>query len=146
MNQRPSVILDVGVRVLLPLLITFSIYLLFVGHNAPGGGFTAGLVAGASFALPYLQSGPDGIRRLLKVEPTVLLGVGIAVAALTAVAGLAGGELLTSGSFQWTVPVLGKVKTTSALVFDVGVFLVVVGLVTAALMSLGPDTRAEGSP
>lgn len=142
MIQRPSVILDLGVRILLPLLATFSLYLLFAGHNAPGGGFTAGLVAGASLALPYLQSGPDGVRRMLRCEPTVLLGVGIAVATLTAVAGLAGGELLTSGGFEWKLPVLGKVKATSALIFDIGVFLVVVGLVSAALESLGPDTRA----
>lgn len=143
MIQRRSLILDLGVQVLMPLLATFALYLLFAGHNAPGGGFTGGLVAGTALALPYLQSGPEGLRRVLRAEPTTLLGVGVAIAALTAVVGLAGGQLLTGGSYSVTVPVLGTVKATSALIFDTGVFLVVVGLVSVALVALGPDTEAE---
>jgi multicomponent Na+:H+ antiporter subunit A len=121
-----SVILDTVTRATFQAIWVFSLYLLFAGHNAPGGGFVGGLVGGAALVLRYACHGSDGATAAVRVRPEGFLGAGLLLAAF-----------LTSAKVEVTVPVLGTVKTTSALPFDIGVYLVVVGLVLAILSSLG---------
>jgi multicomponent Na+:H+ antiporter subunit A len=139
-----SVVLDVGVRATFHTVLLFSVFLLFAGHNAPGGGFIGGLVASAAFMLRYVGGGAGEVQRAEPVAPEVLLGGGIVIAVSAGLGSLlAGGEFLESGYRQLDVPVLGKVSMSSVLVFDVGVYLVVVGLVVGILRSLGRE-EAEG--
>ena len=143
----PSLILETGVGALFHTALLFSLFLLFAGHNAPGGGLVGGLVAGAAFVLRYVEVGADEVRRTAPVPSTALMGTGLSLAVATAVAPwLAGGQLFESGKLQVDLPLLGTVKATSALVFDVGVYLVVVGLVVGILTTLGgqaPETPPE---
>ena len=137
-----SVVLDTAVRLVFHTVLVFGLYLLFAGHNQPGGGFVAGLVAGCAFVLRSVVGGPDALARAVPVGPGVLLGGGLLLSAGTgAAAWLLGAQFLESGKVELDVPVLGLVKATSALPFDVGVFLVVVGVVLALLQTLGAEAE-----
>ena len=139
---RRSVVLETAVRLVFHTVLVFGLYLLFAGHNQPGGGFVGGLVCGTAFVLRYVARGREDIRSAVPVDPGVPLGLGIVLAALTgAVPLLLGEEYLRSGVHEIAVPVLGDVKLTSALAFDTGVFLVVVGLVLALLRTLGAEAE-----
>jgi multicomponent Na+:H+ antiporter subunit A len=144
------VVLEVATRMLFHTVLVFSLYLLFAGHNHPGGGFAGGLVAGLALVLRYLAGGRYELGEAAPVDPGRLLGTGLLLAAGTAAAGLLlGGDVLSSAVVEATLPVLGHVKVVTALVFDVGVYLVVVGLVLDVLRSLGGELdrqEAEGDP
>ena len=135
-----SLILTTGTRAVFHTILLFSTFLLFAGHNAPGGGFIGGLVASAALVLRFVAHGPDDVRKTVRVAPETLLGVGVLLAAVAAVAPmLLGGELLSSDTLKVSVPLLGQVKASSVLVFDIGVYLVVVGLVLTMLHTLGGE-------
>ena len=139
---RRSVVLETTVRLVFHTVLVFGLYLLFAGHNQPGGGFVGGLVCGTAFVLRYVARGRVEIASAVPVDPGVPLGAGIVLAALTGVVPLLlGRDYLRSGVYELAVPVLGDVKLTSALVFDTGVFLVVVGMVLALLRTLGAEAE-----
>ena len=139
-DEQRSVVLETAVRLVFHTVLVFSVYLLFAGHNQPGGGFVGGLVAGAAFVLRYISGGRAALRAAVPVDPSVPLWLGLVVATLTAVGSLAvGGQLLQSGKLELDLPVLGLLKVTSALPFDTGVYLVVVGLVLGVLRTLGAE-------
>ncbi len=132
-----SPVARLGVQVASPLALVAAAYLFFAGHNRPGGGFAAGLVVGALVALRNIT----GIQR--SADPLVLLAGGGLLAGAVALAPLLGGAVvLDQIVVETTLPILGKVKTGTALAFDAGVFVIVVGLVVAVLDGLG--TRALG--
>ena len=141
MGER-SLLLDVGVRTVFHTVLVFGVFLLFAGHNAPGGGFIGGLVTAAAFVLRFVADPEGRSGRPLPFHPTTLLGGGIAIAVVTASASwLVGGELLESGKATLHPPLLGTVNVTSALPFDIGVYLVVVGLVLLLLRTLGAEAE-----
>ncbi|HEU4894811.1 MAG TPA: MnhB domain-containing protein [Acidimicrobiia bacterium] len=137
-----SFILETLVDLIVRTALVFSLFLLFSGHNSPGGGFVAGLVFGISLILKYVAGGIDEMRELVPVGPEVLLGGGLSIALLTGLAGWVWGDaFLESAYFEVELPVLGTLKASSALPFDIGVFAVVVGLVAALVTAFG--ARAE---
>jgi multisubunit Na+/H+ antiporter MnhB subunit len=142
--------LDRSVRVSFHAVLIASLYLLFAGHNQPGGGFVGGLVAGASVALRYAAGGIDEVRALSRVRPWTILGGGLLLAALTAtVPLLAGEEVLQASVHSWDAPVLGTLKVSSTLPFDLGVYLLVVGLVLMVFEAFGdeiPVAEPEDAP
>ena len=142
----PSLILDVVTRAAVHTIVVFSLYLLFAGHNAPGGGFVGGLVAGAALVLHYAGHGADQVRAVLPLRHEVLLGTGLFLAGLTGAAALLfGGEFLESAYVELHIPLLGSVSLVSVLAFDIGVYLVVVGLVLAILNTLGAEEEEEAT-
>ncbi len=141
-HPGPSVVLETAVRLVFHTVLVFGVYLLFAGHNQPGGGFVGGLVAGSAFVLRYAATGREGIDRAVPLDPALPLGAGLLLAAGTgAAAWLFGAQFLESGKLELHLPVLGAVKATSALPFDTGVFLVVVGLVLVMLQTLGAEAE-----
>jgi multicomponent Na+:H+ antiporter subunit A len=139
---RRSVVLETAVRLVFHTVLVFSLYLLFAGHNQPGGGFVGGLVAGAAFVLRYVAGGRAALRAAVPIDPGVPVGGGLVLAAGTGMtAWLFGGQFLESGKLELDLPVLGLLKATSALPFDTGVYLVVVGLVLAVLRTLGAEAE-----
>ena len=141
-DRRRSVVLETAVRLVFHTVLVFGVYLLFAGHNQSGGGFVGGLVAGCAFVLRYAATGREGIDDAVPVDPSLPLGAGLLLAGATgAAAWLLGGQFLESGYVELDVPVLGVVKATSALAFDIGVFLVVVGLVLLVLRTLGAEAE-----
>lgn len=134
MIAERSVVVRTGIQLASPLAVIVAAYLFFAGHNQPGGGFAAGLVLGAVVAL-RIVGGLSYPRR-----PVILLAAGGLVAGFVAVAPvLVGEELLDQIIVDGDVPVLGTVKTGSALIFDLGVTMIVVGLIVTVLRSLGAD-------
>lgn len=139
---RRSVVLETTVRMVFHTVLVFSLYLLFAGHNQPGGGFVGGLVAGAAFVLRYIAGGRGALKAAVPIDPGLPLGGGLVLAAGTgAAAWLFGGQFLESGKVELDLPVLGLLKATSALPFDTGVYLVVVGLVLGVLRTLGAEAE-----
>ena len=121
-------------------ILVLSLYFLFAGHNQPGGGFVGGLTAGAAVSLRYVAGGVASVRSAIRLRPWTVLGGGLVVSATTAISPLLwGGAVLEHSSFERTFPLLGKVKTTTALPFDIGVYMVVVGLVLMAYEAFGDE-------
>jgi len=143
--MKRLVILDRSVRVLFHPVMIASLYLLFAGHNQPGGGFVGGLVAGAAVAMQYVAGGIDEVRRVSRFRPWTILGSGLLLAFCTAAAPLllGRGEILETALLEWEAPLLGTVKTTSALPFDLGVYLLVVGLVLMIFEAFGDEPAPE---
>ena len=138
LTPAPSLILETCVSGLFHTVLLFSLFLLFAGHNAPGGGFVGGLVAGAGFVLRYVRGGSEEVDRATPLPAAALVGIGLTLAVATGAASwLTGGQYLESGKVSLDVPLLGTVKATSALAFDIGVYVVVLGLVVGVLSSLG---------
>jgi multicomponent Na+:H+ antiporter subunit A len=135
-----SFILNTLVDVVVRTALVLSLFLLFSGHNSPGGGFVAGLVFGITLILKYVAGGIEEMRSILPVSAEAILALGLSLAVLTGVAGWVWADaFLASGSFELTVPVLGVVKATTALPFDIGVFAVVVGMVAALVPAFGGE-------
>ena len=132
--------LDVTARLVFAIVLVGSLYLLFVGHNQPGGGFAGGILAGAAVALIYMAGGLKDVRRISRGRPWNFLGAGLflSVGAAT-VPMLLGDPVLTNGYLAHTLPWLGDVKVTSATVFDLGVYLVVLGLALMMFESFGDE-------
>jgi len=133
-----SLVLEVATRVIFPLIMVLSVYFFFAGHNTPGGGFAGGLTAGLALVLRYLAGGRYELGEALPIDAGKVLGVGLALSAGAAVTSLlVGAPVLSSAVIELDVPVLGHIKLVTALFFDLGVYLVVVGLVLDVLRSLG---------
>ena len=137
---RRSVIFEVVTRLLFHSMIVYAIFLLFVGHNAPGGGFAAGIVVGIALVVRYLAGGRYELGEALPVQPGVLLGTGLFLSAGVGLGALVLGDgVLQSEIVEFSLPLFGDIKLVTALFFDVGVFLVVVGLILDVLRSLGAE-------
>lgn len=135
MISRTSPIVALAVRAVTPIALVVAAYVLFAGHNQPGGGFAAGLMLGAVMVLRTVA----GIQQ--PRYASVWMSIGGVIVGLVAIAPMFWGEpLLDQVVVTWEVPVLGTVKTGSALLFDLGVVAIVVGLVIALLDGL--DARS----
>ena len=127
-----SLILRTTARLLVALLLLFAVFVLLRGHHEPGGGFIGGLVAATAFALYSFAEGPLAVRAALRVSPLGVAAVGLAVALVAGLIGPLTGEPFLAG--VWGE--LAGIEVGTPLLFDVGVFLVVVGSVLALLLSL----------
>ena len=138
-----SSILQTAVRLLMPLLLLFAVFLLLRGHNQPGGGFVGGLVVASSLVLHSIAFGVDAARRALLIMPSTLLGIGLLVAVLSGVPGVVGGRPFMSA--VWTTIEVGSavIDVGTPLVFDVGVFLAVIGVVLTIVFTLAEAVLTE---
>lgn len=135
-----SVILSTASRYLFPLMLIFSFFNLLRGHNEPGGGFVGGLVAVAAYALYLIANGVDEAKKLLKTEPIKLMALGLMLAIISAfISVLSGKEFLTGVWAKNEFPVIGKVGTP--LLFDLGVYFLVLGIVLKIVFSLAEEDK-----
>ncbi|PJJ71304.1 multicomponent Na+:H+ antiporter subunit A [Diaminobutyricimonas aerilata] len=142
--RNRSILLEVVVRLIFHSIIVVSVYLLFAGHNAPGGGFAGGLVAGLALVARYLAGGRYELGAAAPLDAGTLLGSGLFFAVGTALVPLFfGADALTSTWFEAELPVLGHVEFVTSTLFDVGVYLVVIGLVLDVLRSLGGEVDRQ---
>jgi multicomponent Na+:H+ antiporter subunit A len=138
--ERRSIIFEVVTRLLFHTIVVFSIYLLLSGHNSPGGGFSAGLVTGLALVVRYLAGGRYELDEAAPIDAGALMGSGLFIAAASGLAPLAfGGAVLQSAVVDLHVPVLGELHLVTSLFFDLGVYVLVVGLVLDLLRSLGSE-------
>lgn len=142
--RNRSILIEVLVRLLFHPAIIVSVFLLFVGHNAPGGGFAGGLLAGLALVARYLAGGRYELGEAAPVDAGRLLGTGLLLAAGTAAGSLLfGGPVFESAWFETEVPLLGTISIGTSTLFDIGVYLVVVGLVLDILRSLGGEVDRQ---
>jgi len=139
-----SLILEVVVRILFHTIIVISIYVLFAGHNLPGGGFAGGLVAGLALVMRYVAGGRYELGIAAPTDAGYMLGSGMAIAVGTAVAPMLwGDDPLTRAIWEAELPLVGHVELVSSTFFDIGVYLVVIGLVLDVLRSLGGEVDRQ---
>lgn len=138
--ERRSIIFEVVTRLVFHSMIIFSLYLLLAGHNLPGGGFAGGLTAGLALTIRYLAGGRFELSEATPVSAGTLLGIGLAVAAASgAVPLLLGGQVFQTAIIELWLPVFWDIKFVTSTIFDIGVYIVVVGLVLDVLRSLGAE-------
>ena len=144
-RDRHPLILSTVSKLLLPMALLVAAWLFLRGHNEPGGGFIAGLVAGVALILQYIAEGTQYTHRRMDWNLPRLIGTGILIAALTGlVSWLFGYPFLTSSYSYVTLPLIGTFELASAMVFDLGVFLGVVGTVLLILSGIGRLHLQEG--
>lgn len=134
-----SLILRTATRYMFPLLMVFSVYLLMRGHHYPGGGFVGGLSAGAAFSLYALAFDVPSARRLVRLSPRVVTAAGLALAMLSGLPGVETGKPYLTGvwyAFPAESPVI---EIGTPLLFDLGVYFVVVGVVLTLVFSLAEE-------
>ncbi|GAB58824.1 monovalent cation/H+ antiporter subunit A [Rheinheimera nanhaiensis] len=142
--ERHSLLLSTVSQSLLPLAIMVSIYIFFRGHNLPGGGFIAGLVTAVAIILQYIAQGVDWVKARMNVEYQRVVAVGLMIALFTGAASwLFNRPFLTSWFDYFDIPLLGKIELASAMAFDLGVYVTVVGSTLLILASLGKMTTAH---
>ncbi|MCI6411966.1 hydrogen gas-evolving membrane-bound hydrogenase subunit E, partial [Schaalia hyovaginalis] len=150
-QQNRSVIFELGTRVVYHSMLIVSLYFLVSGHDQPGGGFAGGLLAGIALTIRYLAGGRYELGAAAPLHPGHLMGAGLAIATGSALAPIAfGGTILQTAKFYLTLPAVGEFKVATALFFDIGVYLVVVGMALEILRSLGAEidrhAEIEGDP
>ena len=121
-----TLILREATRILVSLILVFSVFMLLRGHDHPGGGFIGGLIASIAFCLYMFAADAQAVRALVRVEPGTIVAVGLSLALLAATAGF----MVDGSSFfasEWTT--IAGVKLGTPMLFDTGVYLVVVGAV-----------------
>lgn len=135
-----STILQTASKYLLPILLLFSIFLLLRGHYYPGGGFVGGLVASIAFVLHSFAYGTDNTLKILRYQPLTFIPLGLAIATLSMFLPVFFGlPVMTGLWFEEPIPVIGMIG--SALFFDIGVYLVVIGVVLTILFTISLNTH-----
>jgi multicomponent K+:H+ antiporter subunit A len=137
LDKHPK-IMQTLMRLLLPLMLMVAIYIFLRGHNLPGGGFIAGLIAGVALIVQYLANGIKWTKERLKFNPQIIIAIGLLIATLTGTTSIVlGYPFLTSAFTYLHWPLVGKFEIASAIAFDLGVFMVVVGSTITILVQLG---------
>jgi len=144
--ENRSLMLEVIVRILFHTIIVVSLYVLFAGHNLPGGGFAGGLVAGMALVMRYVAGGRYELGAAAPTDAGRLLGAGMTIAVACAIVPVFfGAAPLTSAFFEIELPVLGHLEFVTSTIFDIGVYLVVIGLVLDVLRSLGAEVDRQAA-
>ncbi|VGO22512.1 Na+/H+ antiporter subunit B [Pontiella sulfatireligans] len=135
-----SIILRTATRYMFPPLLVFSVYVLLRGHHYPGGGFVGGLFAGSAFALYALAFSAADARKLLRFDTRDITAFGLAVALISGIPPLFCGNAFLTGTW-WKMPLLtgGVLDIGTPLVFDIGVYLVVLGVLLTLVFTLGEE-------
>lgn len=135
-----SAILQTATRYLLPILLLFSVFLLLRGHYYPGGGFVGGLVASIAFVLHSFAYGTDNTMKIFRYKPLSLIPIGLAISTLSMFLPVFFGLPVMTGLWlDEPVPVIGMIGT--ALFFDIGVYLVVIGAALTILFTISLETH-----
>ena len=137
-----SIILRTATRYMFPPLLVFSVYLLMRGHHFPGGGFVGGLFAGSAFALYALAFDVVTARRVLRTDPLGITSAGLALAMCSGIPALVCGQPFMTGVW-WDIPAGHgtSIHFGTPVLFDIGVYLVVFGVLLSLIFSLGEEER-----
>ncbi|MCV6492521.1 monovalent cation/H+ antiporter subunit A [Pseudomonas aeruginosa] len=137
-HAKHPLILETLSRVLLPLALLISVFIFLRGHNLPGGGFIAGLVTAIALVLQYIASGSQWVEQRLPLNYAAMAGAGVLIAGLTGLGSwLFGYPFLTSAFGHFELPLIGEIELATAMLFDLGVYLTVVGAALLILSYLG---------
>ena len=142
--ERHPLFLQMLMRPLLPLALMVSVFIFLRGHNLPGGGFIAGLVTAVALILQYVASGVQWTQSRLPLNYHRMAGAGVLIAGLTGLGSwLFDRPFLTSTFGHFEIPLIGEIELASAMLFDLGVYLTVVGATLLILANLGKLTQEK---
>ncbi|QGT99423.1 Na(+) H(+) antiporter subunit B [Candidatus Syntrophocurvum alkaliphilum] len=128
------------VRTILFIILVFSIYLFFAGHNNPGGGFIGGLMTSAAFVLLYICFDIETVEKIIPFNYVFLIVLGLLLATGTGIIGIFFGyPYLTQFFDYFELPILGQTELTTALLFDFGIYLVVIGTSLRIILDIAED-------
>ena len=127
-----SIILKTATRLMVGLILVFAIYLLLRGHHEPGGGFSAALVTGTAFALFAITEGPQRLRQAIRIRPEIISAIGLALSAGSGLPVLVMGKPYLTGAW-WS---FNSLALGTPLIFDIGVFLAILGAILSVLLAL----------
>lgn len=142
MNEQKTndLILQTATKLVSFIILLFSFYLFLSGHNTPGGGFVGGLITSSSIVLLLLAYDLKTVRSLLPVNFIYVAGAGLLLAVLTGVGSFVfGAPFLTHTFGYFQLPILGKTELATATIFDLGVYLVVVGITMTIIQTIGEE-------
>lgn len=143
-EDRHPLILAMISQSLLPLALLVSFYIFLRGHNMPGGGFIAGLITSVALIQQYIAHGVDWVKPRIKFDYQTLIALGVLIAALTGVGSwFFERPFMTTWFDYFDIPLIGEIELASALVFDLGVYLTVVGATLLILANLGKLTSVH---
>jgi multicomponent Na+:H+ antiporter subunit B len=135
-----DIILKTATTVIVFVILAFAIFLFIAGHNAPGGGFVGGLVTSGALILLYIAYGFETMERVIKINYRILLAIGLATAVLTGLGSFLFGVPFLSETFgHFHLPIFGDVELATAMIFDLGVYLTVVGVTMTIMLSIAED-------
>jgi len=142
-----SPILNAAAKQLFPIIMAVAIILLYRGHNLPGGGFIGGLTAASAILLYTFGRGIEASHRIF-ARPDRIMVIGLGLAAISGLPALFFGNNFFTGLWlpEFTLPVLGAIHLGTPLIFDVGVFMTVIGFVTHTARALAEDDDVPTSP
>ena len=139
-----SLILRTATRYVLPLLLMCSVFLLIRGHNEPGGGFTGGLMAAAAISLYAIAFDVPSARKMLRLQPLTIIGAGLLLASGSGLLSLLLGRPFMTGTWgEVDVHGLGHLALGTPVIFDIGVYLVVLGVTVLIILSLAEEWDAD---
>ncbi|MGP4059928.1 Na(+)/H(+) antiporter subunit B [Halobacillus litoralis] len=140
MTRTNDIILRTTTTLIAFILLGFSIYLFFAGHNAPGGGFIGGLMTAAAIILMYMAYGIKAMEKILPINFRYVIPVGLVIATGTGVGSFIFGQPFLTQTFAYfQLPILGKTELATALLFDLGVYLAVVGVTMTIILTIAND-------
>ncbi|XOZ35072.1 Na+/H+ antiporter subunit B [Halomonadaceae bacterium KBTZ08] len=144
MREANTLILRTAALFLMPMQLLFSVFLLLRGHDEPGGGFIAGLVASGAVVLFLFSYGVSATRELLRVDPRDFLGAGLLIGLASIVPSLVLGEPAMTAQW-WKVPLPGGgyYKLSTPLIFDIGVYLTVIGAILTMVVGLSESEECD---
>ncbi|SDH46489.1 multisubunit sodium/proton antiporter, MrpB subunit [Alteribacillus persepolensis] len=135
-----DVILQTATKFVLFIILAFSVYMFFNGHHEPGGGFIGGLMTASALVLLLLAYDIEMVRNILPVDFKLVTAAGLLTAVGTGLGSFLFGVPFLSQTFDYfTFPVLGELELATALLFDVGVYLVVIGVTLTIIQTIGED-------
>ncbi|WP_026674606.1 Na(+)/H(+) antiporter subunit B [Alkalihalobacterium bogoriense] len=135
-----NVMLHTITRIVTFIILIFSVYLFFAGHNNPGGGFIGGLMTASALLLLYLGFDMGSIKKALPINFTTMIAAGLLISLLTGITSMFMGDPFLTQYFDYfQLPILGETELTTALPFDLGIYLVVVGIALLIILTIGED-------
>jgi multicomponent Na+:H+ antiporter subunit A len=140
-SRSDDVLLQAVAKVAFVIILIFSLFLFFAGHNNPGGGFIGALMASAGLVLLAITFGMDMVEKVLPINYRKLIAIGILIAFLTGVGSFIFGVPFLSQTFGYfQLPLMGKTELTTAMFFDLGVYLAVIGVTMNIILTIGRDS------
>lgn len=142
-NNKPNdMMIQTTMRFITIIVFAFSFYLFFAGHNSPGGGFIGGLMTASAILVLYLAFDKKKINKAIPINFTTMIGVGLLLAVGTGIVSMFFDyPFLTQFFDYFYFPIFGEVELTTALPFDLGVYLVVVGAAMTIILAIAEDDK-----
>ncbi|GAB3066614.1 Na(+)/H(+) antiporter subunit B [Virgibacillus ainsalahensis] len=140
MYKPNNLILRTTTSVIAFILLGFSVYLFIAGHNSPGGGFVGGLLTSGAVLLLYMAYGKEAVEKMLPINFTTLIPIGLAIGVGTGIGSFIFNVPFLSQTFGYfTFPIFGEIELATAMLFDLGVYLTVVGVMMTIILTIDSD-------